>query len=363
MAIKQIIFTIVLASVILPTQVFGHQPIIEPSGEGAVTQQSVYFQATTLQDPTVTSQAVYGLLSEPGQRDVFVFVPENRATIPVEILVPMRTANENFFPNLYIAAKNIPRDRVVVNDEIQATLPEGYSLMKIANTHQDGNFYEEYSFERYWKSEQYQLEVQVKQNYFLIVDEPTEQIGDYTLGVGTVENFEDANFLSLLQNVFMLKLGLVGDQQVPWLELLGLFLMFAGLIIGLGAVTVIDTLGFLGRKSEYWTESTIRAHKVTKPLIWLGLLLLLSGFGIMYRESWLTGVAFFQAVLLVILIINGLFLTFYVSPRLLQREKDGDIAKILPDSIQSKIFLSFIISFLGWWTIVFLACWYILMMR
>ncbi len=363
MAIKQIIFTIVLASVILPTQVFAHQPIIEPAGEGTVSEQSVYFQATTLQDPTVTSQAVYGLLSEPRQIDVFAFVPENEVTIPVEILVPMRPANENFFPELYIAAKNIPGDRVVANDEIEATLPEGYRLMKIANTHQDGNFYEEYSFERYWKSEQVQLEVQAKQNYFLIVDEPNEQVGDYTLGVGTVENFEDANFLGLLQNVFMLKLGLVGDQQVPWLELLGLFLMFAGLIVGLGAVTVIDSLGFLGRKSEYWTETTIRAHKVTKPLIWLGLTLLLAGFVILYRESWLTGVAFFQAVLLLILIVNGLFLTFYISPRLLQREKDGDIAKILPDSMQRKIVLSFIISFLGWWTIVFLACWHIVIMR
>ena len=50
-------------------------------------------------------------------------------------------------------------------------------------------------------------------------------------------------------------------------NLLGIFIVIAGYIVGLGAVTVIDILGFLGRKSSYWTEATIRAHKVTKPLI------------------------------------------------------------------------------------------------
>ena len=49
------------------------------------------------------------------------------------------------------------------------------------------------------------------------------------------------------------------------LDFIGLFIFIAGFIIGLGAVTVIDIHGFLGRKSAYWTEATIRTHKVTKP--------------------------------------------------------------------------------------------------
>ncbi len=55
--------------------------------------------------------------------------------------------------------------------------------------------------------------------------------------------------------------------------ILSILLIFAGLIVGLGAVTVIDLHGFLGRKSPYWAEATTRAHHVTKPLIWLGTLL------------------------------------------------------------------------------------------
>jgi hypothetical protein len=50
-----------------------------------------------------------------------------------------------------------------------------------------------------------------------------------------------------------------------------------------------------------------------------------------------------------ILILNGLFLSFYVSPILLNLEKKGTSKVLLPDSLQRKVFLSFIISDLGWW--------------
>ena len=58
------------------------------------------------------------------------------------------------------------------------------------------------------------------------------------------------------------------------IDIIGLFIILAGFIIGLGAVTVIDIHGFLGRRSNYWTEATTRTHKVTKPLIWIGITLL-----------------------------------------------------------------------------------------
>ncbi len=51
------------------------------------------------------------------------------------------------------------------------------------------------------------------------------------------------------------------------LDFIGLFCLIAGFVIGLGAVTVVDIHGFLGRTSAYWTEATTRTHKVTKPMI------------------------------------------------------------------------------------------------
>jgi hypothetical protein len=151
-------------------------------------------------------------------------------------------------------------------------------------------------------------------------------------------------------------------KEIPWLDIIGLFLFLAGFIIGLGAVTVIDLHGFLGRKSPYWTEATTRTHKVTKPLIWIGLLLASIGGTITYRQTGFSGLVPIQVLIAIFLVLNGLFLSFRVSPFLLQREKEGRSSDLLPASWQIKITIAFIISFLGWWSEVFLLVWYLLVL-
>jgi len=130
-------------------------------------------------------------------------------------------------------------------------------------------------------------------------------------------------------------------------EFFSIFITMAGFVIGLGAVTVIDLHGFLGRKSSYWTEATTRTHKVTKPLIWIGIILLGFGLTLVY-ESWHVA-SVLHAVLVGLLVLNGCFLSFSVSPYLLQRERKGEQKKLLPKSWQRKITASFLVSFVGWW--------------
>jgi hypothetical protein len=131
----------------------------------------------------------------------------------------------------------------------------------------------------------------------------------------------------------------------PW----ALFFHFAGIIIGLGAVTVIDSLGFISRKSKRNTETTIRAHHVTKPLIWIGTILVLISWIFFFDKS---AIAYWKSFILLALVLNGIFLSFYISPRL---DKLLGKNKLLPDDLQRKITLSFIISFTGWWVFVFLT--------
>jgi hypothetical protein len=122
-------------------------------------------------------------------------------------------------------------------------------------------------------------------------------------------------------------------------------LIIIGYIIGLGAVTVIDLHGFLARTSPYWTRATISAHKVTKPLIWLGTILLIVG--IITQDSDRLSHVFSAA--LPIMVINGLFLSFWVSPQLLAREKQGIADQVLPKRLQNLIAISFVVSFISWW--------------
>jgi len=143
------------------------------------------------------------------------------------------------------------------------------------------------------------------------------------------------------------------------LDLLGLFIFISGFVIGLGAVTVIDIHGFLGRKSEYWTEATTRTHKVTKPLIWIGIFLAVVGGAVFYRAEPFVGIPLIHTLLVLLLVLNGLFLTFGVSSYLLEREKRRQSSQLLPGSWQKKIICSFIISDFGWWGGLLLLVYYL----
>ena len=150
------------------------------------------------------------------------------------------------------------------------------------------------------------------------------------------------------------------DLTTNWIDVIGLFILLAGFIIGLGAVTVIDIHGFLGRKSKYWTEATTRTHKVTKPIIWAGILLTIVGGFIFYRGESFTGIPLIHTIIALVLILNGLFLSFKVSPFLLKREKEGSSGKLLPRSWQNKFMVSLILSDTGWWGGLFLLVIFIL---
>jgi hypothetical protein len=134
-------------------------------------------------------------------------------------------------------------------------------------------------------------------------------------------------------------------QNINWI----LFFHLAGLIIGLGAVTVIDIMGFISRKSKIWTDTTISAHHVTKPLIWLGTFLLVITWIFLYDNSTLSNI---KSLLLLIMILNGSFLSFYISPKL---DKLKNKKALLPKYLQNKIAGSMIISFLSWWIFVLLT--------
>jgi len=143
------------------------------------------------------------------------------------------------------------------------------------------------------------------------------------------------------------------------LDFVGLFLLIAGFVIGLGAVTVIDIHGFLGKKSSYWTEATTRTHKVTKPLIWVGILLAILGGILYFKNEPFSGLPMYLSIIAIVLVLNGLFLSFSVSPYLLKKEKEGRASEILPESWQKKIIVSLIFSDLGWWGSLVLVVWYL----
>ena len=137
-------------------------------------------------------------------------------------------------------------------------------------------------------------------------------------------------------------------SQINWI----LFLHIAGIIIGLGAVTVIDVMGFISRKNKKSTQTTIQAHHTTKPLIWVGTILVIISWIFILLKQGFTNINSIKSIILVILILNGSFLSFHISPRL---DKLAGKNILLPKPLQNKIAISMIISFIGWWSFVILT--------
>lgn len=134
------------------------------------------------------------------------------------------------------------------------------------------------------------------------------------------------------------------------MEYIATLITIIGFVIGLGAVLVIDLDGFLGRHSPYWTETTIRVHKVTKPLIWIGMTLVLLGTMLMFASGMLaSGIFWARIAITAVMVANGCFLSFVVSPELLRREHAGLARHLLPKPLQRKITLSFLVSAASWW--------------
>lgn len=135
---------------------------------------------------------------------------------------------------------------------------------------------------------------------------------------------------------------------VDWI----LFFHFAGIIIGLGATTVIDTLGFSSRKSKDRTQTTINAHHITKPLIWIGIILVLSTWVLINLGDYNFNLSIEKSLIIFLLLCNGIFLSFYVSPRL-----DTFIGEkvLLPKNLQIKIAISLVVSFILWWSLVLIT--------
>lgn len=352
----------------LPLAASAHRPALvetEPIALGAAFDASL---ATPIADPTTASQAVYGALGEPDQVDLYVFTAAQDQEIPVEVLVPVRPSLAEFRPWTAVWGTDLAGARVSAETDSRQplALPTGMPALVIPGVGTDSPrpvFFEPFSMENLYRGLEEKVIVRAGGTYYVAVYDPAHRTGAYSLGIGTAEDFAGINMVALLASVFGIKLGIHAGVTVPWLDVLGAFLMMAGFIIGLGAVTVIDIHGFLGRKSAYWTEATTRTHKVTKPMIWAGIALAIAGGFVLYRDIGFSGTAPLHTLLAALLILNGLFLSFSVSPYMLQREREGRQAELLPASWQRKVAASLVVSDVGWWGALFLLAWHLIVLR
>ncbi len=300
-------------------------------------------RASTISDPTLGSLAIYGRLESPNEVDLYGFVPSRSESIPIEAMVPVRQFNYNFRPTVVIIGRDIaPSEPSNSQASLPFTLPEGFRARVIMPPEGErGAFFEKRTLERLYHGNAQLIQLTAGQPYYIALFDPNHFTGSYSLGLGAAENFKNVSKFSLFKTVLAIKMGLFGGRPFPWLDFLGLFALVAGLTLGAGAVILI----WLSRKSaNLMVNQSDRASRILRlamKYVWLGLLLAIAGGALLYRRSYLSGVATFQALLALALI----FYAIYLSVRRVEAGKGLAVFSLV------------------WISQVFLLAWYLLLLR
>lgn len=346
------LLSVAAAVFVLALAARAHRPVLERGLRPGDTWE----RAAQVVDPTHASSATYGRLDAPGEVDFYKFTAAKGESIPFEALVPVRPSNADFRPTAVVLGRNLPETPGLA---LPFAVPEGFRALVAHAPEGRSYFYEPYSLERLYHGGAAQVPLTPGETYYVAVYEPRQRTGSYALGLGTVEHFEDVSKVGVVWNVLALKLGLEGSRRLPWLDLLATFVSLLGLALGFGATA----FGLLVELSAGGDPRAARAQRVAGNLAWPALVLALAGWALLYRESALSGVAPFQAALVLLLLLTHLYLAFRLSRRA-RRAAVPEVPGVPPPAAAAKrLTLSHALSLLCWAGCLLLLVWHALVLR
>lgn len=135
--------------------------------------------------------------------------------------------------------------------------------------------------------------------------------------------------------------------------LLGISLL--GLIISLGAVTLLDLFGFWGIHSAKWRERVKKNQQLFRFSIWSGIIIHVLSTLILFQLSNDQIILFLELFIFASIIITTSWVSFFVKPRIKERERRGLKSPTIPPLWIKYTVVSFVLTFLAWWLIGYLT--------
>src|SRR3989338_592845 len=130
-----------------------------------------------------------------------------------------------------------------------------------------------------------------------------------------------------------------------------LFIHLVSLIVGFGAVIVIDSMGLLWLFGRIKLQFLGKVAGITQALIWIGWSgLVLSGIGLILHKGYIDNLTIIKLFFVVLLGFNGIFL-HYLKHALKEFEKTNKITNIF----KFRMGLATSISQMGWWGAIFIG--------
>lgn len=132
---------------------------------------------------------------------------------------------------------------------------------------------------------------------------------------------------------------------------IALFVHIISLIIGFGAVIVIDSFGLLMLFKKVPLSMPKKVADITQPLIWIGWTgLVISGINLIVLKGYIDNLTTVKLFFVLLLGLNGVFLHFIKKAL----DKYSQLSQ-MPDIWKFRIAMASLISQTGWWGAIFIG--------
>lgn len=271
--------------------IFLAAPVLAQSALPAFTS------ARPIADPSLASRAEFGRLNRSGDISLYAVKPAKDVTVNVEAVVPVRPSNRDFRPAVAVFVPGTSGPAA----QTPFPVPTGYQATVIPpETSADRpTVFEPRSIEKFYHGNVQSISFPANQTRYVAVYSPDRSTGDFVLGLGSSANFENVSVSSLIAQGLALKFGVAPGREIPWGDLVGLFLSVLGLSAGLASILA----GFLPRPSA--ARHNRRFNRMLIITGATGLVLFYVGLRFLFRDTGATGLGSFMELVAVVLLVLG----------------------------------------------------------
>jgi hypothetical protein len=265
--------------------VSAHQPRLE------VGVNSTMANPIVVKNPEI-SQAFYGNLN--GQPDYYQITSDKTFELFVNVLVPQ--------------SPGIGSDFV----SAQITDSSGKTIALLNGNNSDWKpMFEEFGGDYYLQGPTFDQNVSAGTYYVKVFNR--NNIGKYSIAIGSIEAFPPDESIKSLINIPLLK------EQIFGKPVTALFLEFFGIILALGTIMVLFVMAFMARKSQELADTIVtfgKAIKWFKPMMWFGIAITAVVWIYIMSKNPMNIVGLVNSLVLVIAII----LSWYVGRKISKME-------------------------------------------
>ena len=293
-----------------------------------------------------TNKAVYGKLQGTTPVDIYSFVPNKDGSQTISLLGSKEKGTGQ--PILIL----VDPTSATSTDQLSLQMPSSVYHPYVIKQADAGKTYREpallQTFNLY---SQDHIELKKNATYYLVVvnADQSNPIIHYSIKFGDGTSWQGKDLFTNLGSWLRFHTDVYAKTS-PFIfnsTVLSLVLFLLGLIVLVGTVILQETFSFLANRSKAAGYLLIKLQPFSRVMIWVSLwFLVIGGYVYFDRQGWL-GIPFILALLFVVIVVNMLYYTFKISPRLTKLEVTTKREATIPLSIRKRTFFSSLISLLS----------------